>query len=386
MIGDQLSLFARFYYRPSKAASDALDQGSFGFAVCCVVAAVACWWTGLKSAQADALTAAGAQMAGPSGLALVFLVLLPISVGVIAVWESLGSVSIVLRREYFALLICGFFAWSAAYLPFGVAFLLLRQPLLAVGAHVLFIVLLTICVRTALGASLVPAIAGIAAGWAGMIGAMALMPVVGSVSYFLMSPWVLYILYQNFSPDVRSLGDSVSSRRNFRRQLEASMLNPRDADAHYQLGLIYLQRRQYDDAEERFRKAVAIQPQEADYHLQLGRVLTEQGKNEEALRHFQFAVQYDKNVSRGEGWRDLGSTLFKLGRLPEAGQALSHYTDQRPYDPEGLYYYGATLKAMGKSEQARGLFQQAIEAVHTAPSYRRGQLRKWARLAKSAKS
>ena len=216
-----------------------------------------------------------------------------------------------------------------------------------------------------------------------MVGAFLLWPLVGNLSYFLLSPWALYILYRAYSPDVRSLGDSMNSRRNFRRQIEAAMLNPRDADAHYQLGLIYQQRRQYDEAAASFRRSIEIYPQEAEAHLQLGRALRAQGHHSEALRHFEEAVKLDNNVGRQEGWRDLGVTLVDLNRIEEALPALERYTNQRSYDPEGLFAYGAALRRADRIDEARQAFQQTIEAVQTAPAYRRGQVRKWASEARS---
>ena len=175
----------------------------------------------------------------------------------------------------------------------------------------------------------------------------------------------------------------MNSRRNFRRQLDASMLNPHDADAHYQLGLIYQQRRQYGEAAESFNRALKIYPQDADTHLQLGRVLRAQGDFAQALGHFETALKLDKNVGSQEAWRDLGSVLLDLGRAQDALEPLARYTSHRAYDPEGLFYYGSALKSSGRTEEARAAFQQTVEAVKTAPKYRRGQLRRWSNLAQS---
>ena len=47
----------------------------------------------------------------------------------------------------------------------------------------------------------------------------------------------------------------VAPAPEFRRSMEAATINPRDASAHYQLGLIYQYRRQYAEAISRFRKS-----------------------------------------------------------------------------------------------------------------------------------
>ena len=285
-MGQNFSLFLKFYYRPSRAASDAVDQGSFAFALVMV---------GLTMLIGRFL-AATYSLYAPLPLTLVqlavwFLVLVPVSIAVIAVWDSVGSPSVVLRREYVSVLICAMLSWTAAHLPVALAQPVLPLPVLWAIAHVAFIGLFVVCLRTALGTSMIHALVATVAGWMAAAACLMLWPLVGRFSYFLFSPWILYFLYRYYSADVRSLGDAMDSRRNFRRQLEASMVNPHDADAHYQLGLIYMQRRQFGEAEASFRRAAQIQPEEAESRLQLGRAVRALGKHAEALPQFQAAVQ-----------------------------------------------------------------------------------------------
>jgi hypothetical protein len=57
------------------------------------------------------------------------------------------------------------------------------------------------------------------------------------------------------------------------------------------------------------------------------------------------------------------------------------YVERRPYDPEGLYYYGQALEGLGRAEEAREAYGRAIDAARTAPRYRRRFTAKWSRLA-----
>src|SRR5258706_1494979 len=139
--------------------------------------------------------------------------------------------------------------------------------------------------RTLFGSGFTQVLVMIAAAWgAGILGLIAF-EVLGPIRNFLLSPLLLYYAYVMFASDVRSFGDGLRSRQNFRRQLELATTNPRDADAHYQLGLIYQKRHQNSEAVARFQRAVEIDPEEADAHLQLGRILLEQSKFEDAVRH-----------------------------------------------------------------------------------------------------
>jgi tetratricopeptide (TPR) repeat protein len=88
-----------------------------------------------------------------------------------------------------------------------------------------------------------------------------------SVSPFLFSPFLLFYGFMMFRGDIGDIGFSLRQRQGFRRSMEAATINPKDASAHYQLGLIYQYRRQYGEAISRFEKAIQIAHDETDAHF-----------------------------------------------------------------------------------------------------------------------
>src|SRR6185295_7433863 len=135
------------------------------------------------------------------------------------------------------------------------------------------------------------------------------------------------------------------------------------AGAHYQIGLIHQQRRQVEQAEERFRKAVEIDPGEVDAHYQLGRLARQKGNGEEALRHFEAVVARDPAHARHEVWREIGNLYLEAGQAEHARWALEKYVGQRTHDPEGLYLMGDALSRLGQEEPAREQWKACIEAA-----------------------
>ena len=163
--------------------------------------------------------------------------------------------------------------------------------------------------------------------------------------------------------------------------LNAAALNPHDGEAQYQLGLIYQQRRQYTEAIERFKKAVAIDPSETDAHFQLGRISREQGRLADALAHFQAVMDQNDKHSQNEILRELGAVYLAAHQYEHAQRFLTEYLERRPYDPEGLYYLGQALEGLNQAAGARAAYQRTVEAVRTAPRFRRRVVGKWSRLA-----
>jgi tetratricopeptide (TPR) repeat protein len=303
-----------------------------------------------------------------------------------------GSFGVLIRRDYLSLLMCTLLCWSAVYLAVAIAQGVVSYgsgarasihliPVFAAAA-LYFLALTALAIRTALGTTQGSAIGLTLAGSAAAIVGTGFFGVVGSSLYFLASPFLLFYAWRMFGSEVSSLGDGLRTRQHLRQQMEIAATNPRDADAHYQLGLVYQQRRQYTEAIARFQKAIEIDPSEPDAQFQLGRIAREQGRFEDAIRYLKTAAALNDKLSSNEVWRELGAAYVAAACFEEGAAALKKYTDRRSYDPEGLYWYGKALAGLGKSAEAREAFGQCIEAVDTMPKHRRALVRQWKGLAK----
>lgn len=292
-----------------------------------------------------------------------------------------GSVRMVLQRDYAALLACTMMCWAAAHLP------VLLVPMLGaitpqaafylwLIATLYFGVLMVAAVRIVNGAgylkaSVIVTASGIVMGFDSWLYSIVML------SPFLTIIWVAPLALGAFA----AMTAAYRQRQRFRHNLEASTVNPRDAEAHYQLGLLHQQRRQYAQAAESFKRATEIDPRETDAQFQLGRIARMQGNLQEAIDRFSKVVEQDDKHSQSEIWREVGATYLAAAMYEEARNALEKYIERRPFDPEGLYYLGETLKKMGESGRAKETFHQCIEAVKTMPYYRRGQVSHWSKLA-----
>ena len=401
---EQLKIVGLFYYNPRRAASEALDNGRLAFAIiAALVAAIALQSTSevFRARQFSELTAPYSadgvedvdtpnsspsrfQPAGPLAELIVVLGLfVPAAIAVATLWQGSGRVMFTIQQQFGPLLLSTALAWTAARLPLLLLAASGRDPLHAaagwfwIGSTVYFLALCAFCLRVALGAEWLPAGgAAVAGGLLVLIGG----PLASHLSpslYMLGSPCLLYYFWGRMSSGATFLGSSVSSKQSFRRAMEATTINPRDADAHYQLGLLQMHRRSWAEAESRFRTAAGIQPDDADYSFQLGCVLREQGREKEALEWLQRAAQLNDKAANNEVWREIGAAQLALANWSDSLAALECYVSRREYDPAGLVYCGEALIQNGRTAEARQMFERAIEAVRTMPGYRRGELRRW---------
>jgi len=375
---DHVRLLMRVYTNPVAAMSGILDQGSLLFASISVMAATLIL-----------------QMPVPFYMPLLVLALFYVP-GIVLLGKILaglgGSLGTVFQRDYSPLLTCTAMAWSAAAAPFPIARFLvgwgmLPRTLLPSAAILLalyFVVLMFFVVRTVFGTENGVAGAIVGLSWIPLVAATYLWGPLRFVLGWLASPFFLFYAWYYLGGELGNLGAGLRSRQNFRRMLDAAAVNPHDAEAQYQLGLIYQERRQYGEAIRRFTNAVTIQVGETDAHFQLGRIARQQGRLKDALEHFQTVLDQDENHHQSEILRELGALYLDAGQFGDAWRELSIYVERRPYDAEGLYYGGRALGGLGRNEEAVSMYRRAVEAARSAPRYLQRSVAKWSRLAQKA--
>ena len=314
----------------------------------------------------------------------------PLLILLVSIFTQSGSFGLAIRRDYGTLATCSLMAWAAAHLPFEIIGAALYgssvSPLIHLGiwtaSSLLFGIFMIFALRTVLGVNYGIAIVAIAIGW---IAFTITMYMFEYVSPWMLSPFLLFWVFIYFGGalggEARGIGNSFRQRQNFKRFLHNATVNPKDADAHVQLGLIYQQRRQAGKALEHFTKATEIDSTEIDANYHLGRIARENGELQKALDHFAIVVEQDDKYALNEIWREIGVTYLDANMYNEAADALEKFVDRRPVDPEGLYYLGRVLKARGDSDRAREMFEQAIDSVKSSPAYRQREIRKWKKMA-----
>ena len=80
------------------------------------------------------------------------------------------------------------------------------------------------------------------------------------------SPFLLFLVFFLLRGYFADFMGQQRAKASFKKNMELATLNPADASAHYNLGLLYQSRGELDAARERFEKAVQIDPEELLVH------------------------------------------------------------------------------------------------------------------------
>jgi tetratricopeptide (TPR) repeat protein len=252
-------------------------------------------------------------------------------------------------------------------LPFLLALLLSPSLIFAVWA--------TVAVREVfrfswLRAAVVVVLSGVL-----MVPAMLVMALLFSTLFG--SPFLLLLMFFLLRGHFAEVMRTQRARASFKQNLEASTLNPADASAHYNLGLIHLSRKELDAARERFRRAVEIDEDEVDSHYQLGRIARMQNRYGDAIAHFGEVVTRDPAHAQHEIWREIGATYLAAGQNDDALDALDKFLERRQSDAEALYLKGRALAGVGRAREAVDAMRACVEAVKTSPAYKYRTDKRW---------
>ena len=415
------------FYAPARGMAEVRDRVPLGqAALLAVLLQVAHTllgqWRELAglAAQYGAWAAVGVLFSSAGSVLLVALVYVPLTVLFANLFERRGGFGLVLRQEYGAAgstMLYALAAASLAALPLAYfdqaaglsasvreSLLALNETMLRVSpggptdeeARDVWARLATVMPRAALVILIQPLIlfslwavvavrevfrvawwkAGLVVFFSAllMLPALMLLPI---LSALLASPFLVLLVFFLVRSYVADAQSAQRARASFRQNLEAATLNPADASAHYNLGLLHQQRKEFAEARTRFLRAVEIDPGETDAHYQLGRIARAEGRLGDAITHFGEAVSRDDSHAQHEVWREVGATYLAAGQFKDASDALERFLARRPSDPEALYLMGRVAAGLGDPGGAREWMQRCVEAVRTAPAYKYRADKRW---------
>jgi lipoprotein NlpI len=176
---------------------------------------------------------------------------------------------------------------------------------------------------------------------------------------------------------IRGYHASHTGERDFQRQLHALTVNPQDADAQYQLGFIYLKRRDLDAARRYFEGALRIDPADAEYHYYLGRTHELRGDWSQAMEQYEETYRLKPDYGLGDIFREVGKGYLHMGNVEKAIEFLNFFLSKRGSDPEGRYWLAVALQKTGDIEQMGMQLNMIVEQARSNPRFFRKENRQW---------
>ncbi|MEO5989138.1 MAG: tetratricopeptide repeat protein [Candidatus Eisenbacteria bacterium] len=152
------------------------------------------------------------------------------------------------------------------------------------------------------------------------------------------------------------LDQNAQAEEAFRRALA---LAPAEAPLHHNLGrLMHLEGR-LEEAEQYYRRAIELDPQLSGAHFNLGRLLQESGRHEDAEPALRTAVEEDPRAPAPHSC--LGDALFAQRRVEEALTAYRRVAELDPADAATQFDLGKSLETLHRADEAVDCYRAALE-------------------------
>jgi tetratricopeptide (TPR) repeat protein len=170
-------------------------------------------------------------------------------------------------------------------------------------------------------------------------------------------------------------GVAASAAGNFDEAIakfnEALKTNPQCADCYYNIGVASIGKKDYDKAEEAYKKAIEVKPS-ADAYNGLASVYTTQRKFDQAQEAGKKAAELTATTPGGavspDATYNQGVVLWNAGKIPEAKAAFEQVIAAKPDHAEAHYQLGMALVNEGNLKGARAEFDTYVKLAPNGPN------------------
>lgn len=143
---------------------------------------------------------------------------------------------------------------------------------------------------------------------------------------------------------------------------DASKLDPENANIQFELAIVYRDLKEYEKAETRFKKALALKPDFADGWNNLGTLYLLTGSWDKAIASFQKALDIVTYSTPHFAYNNLGLAYYNKGDYQRAVNSFIEALKNYPS-------YSICLTNLGMAYEAQKKYGKAVESYNMAIQY-----------------
>ncbi|NEW07619.1 tetratricopeptide repeat protein [Paenibacillus sp. SYP-B3998] len=192
---------------------------------------------------------------------------------------------------------------------------------------------------------------------------------------------ILYVL------DRRFVGLTPNIFRPFQLSRKASRLrqdlyaNPHNTSVKLELARILIERKRYSEALPYLEQSHSVMLDSADVHYEIGLCCLKLGDLSRGESFMLKAIELNPRVKYGNPYLRLGEALASVA--PERAVAyMEQFRDVHSSSVEAYYRLGQLYQKLGRTDEAKRAYREALDIYRGLPRYSRRQQRRWALLAR----
>jgi type IV pilus biogenesis/stability protein PilW len=154
---------------------------------------------------------------------------------------------------------------------------------------------------------------------------------------------------------------------------DAVKRDPKNAEAHNFVGLIYMSQSDYPKAAVELKEAVRLNPFFTDAHNNLGVAYRETKQYDKALAEFEAALKDKTYKSQEKVQLNLGHLYLDQGVMAAAVQAYERAVSINPNYALGFLALGTAYQKMGRKDEAIAQFKKVVALAPDTPEAQRAR-------------
>ncbi|MDF2724321.1 MAG: repeat-containing protein [Paenibacillus sp.] len=191
---------------------------------------------------------------------------------------------------------------------------------------------------------------------------------------------ILYVLDRRFIGITPSLLKPLDRSRRLSRLKREMALSPHHAGNKVEAARLYIEKKRYGEALKLLEQVSEVY-ESADVLYEIGHCRLKLGELESGEQIILRSLEMNERVKYGEPYLRLGEALAPV-HPTRAIHYLEQFRSMNASSCEGSYKLGLIYHRLGKEEEAKRAFGEALLIYRGLPRYKRRVERRWALLAK----
>ncbi|MEW9667896.1 tetratricopeptide repeat protein [Ammoniphilus sp. 3BR4] len=192
---------------------------------------------------------------------------------------------------------------------------------------------------------------------------------------------IFYFLDRRYIGLFPSVTKPIREYQRARKIEQELRLNPHHTANRLELARIWMNKRKYGTAIPYLQEVYAKVEDSAEVLYELGLCYLKTGKVIEGERMILEALKDNPKLKYGEPYLELGEEFSKK-EIGKALRYLEQIRDIHSSSSETYYRLGQLYLRLGRNQEARSSFNEALEIYRSLPKYIRRKQRKWALLSR----
>lgn len=187
---------------------------------------------------------------------------------------------------------------------------------------------------------------------------------------------LVYIADRRFVGIFPSFIKPIQRLRMIRHLKQQILINPNDTSSKYELARLYIEKKNYKDANHILIPLQKTMDHSADYWIDLGTTYLYDGQLEQGEQYILQGLQINARAKYGQPYLVLAEK-YSAHNFDKALLYLSKFREIHSSSCEAYYILSTILNQLGKKQEAKEALNETFIIYKALPKYKKRQERKW---------